>query len=431
MNRIVPLLKNELKISSKSTLILSVSGGVDSMVMLTLLLQGPYKIVVVHFNHLKRDASYIEKDLVENYCQKYEIPFHYYTISVKGGNFHHNAHQMRMFYLNEVATLYKTPYILTAHHLDDLFENVLIKLTRGSNLLGYAGMQMIHSDHQYTYVKPLLYTSKEKIIDYAETNKVPFLADESNEENNYLRNRYRHAVVPIMKQENEKLLDQIKLYHNQITNAFEFIRKTTKSLISEDMIIPLNQYKTYDEAIKDDMVAYMIEHHNLPLSNEIIQKIKKMLLSNKPNQVFKLNKDYALIKAYDKAYIKKMSLIKPIKIKVKEGDNDLLNMAIFTFSLKSDAITEDFIKLCYNKLAFPLWLRHREDGDLLSFEYGHKKLKKLLIDLKIPNEERRKLWVLTDTKNHILWVEKYYINQTLGDSNTLYFKYEGIERHAK
>ncbi|MCF7930549.1 MAG: tRNA lysidine(34) synthetase TilS [Acholeplasmataceae bacterium] len=429
MNRIITLLKNELKIPLKSTLILSVSGGVDSMVMLSILRESPYQLVVVHFNHLKRDASVIEKDLVESYCQKYEIPFHYYTISIKSGNFHHKAHQMRMHYLNEAATLNKTPYILTAHHLDDLFENVLIKLTRGSNLLGYAGMQMMHTEDSFVYIKPLLYTSKEEIIEYAETNKVPFLVDESNEENNYLRNRYRHAIVPIMKQENEQLLDQIKHYHNQITHAFYFIRKTTKTLVNDDLIIHINQYKTCDDAIKDDMVAYVIEQHSLPLSNEAIQKIKKMLLSSKPNQIFKLNNEYAMIKAYDKAYIKKLSSIKPVKIKIKEGVNDLLNMAIFTFSLKSEAITEDFTKLCYNKLAFPLWIRHREDGDLLAFEYGHKKLKKLLIDLKIPNEERQKLWVLTDKNNRILWVEKYYINQTLGDSNTLYFQLKEVKKH--
>ncbi|MBU1800590.1 MAG: tRNA lysidine(34) synthetase TilS, partial [Bacteroidetes bacterium] len=277
MSKIISTLKNELKIPIKSTLILSVSGGVDSMVMLSILRESPYKLVVVHFNHLKRDASVIEKDLVESYCQKYEIPFHYYTISIKSGNFHHKAHQMRMHYLNEAATLNKTPYILTAHHLDDLFENVLIKLTRGSNLLGYAGMQMMYTEDPFIYIKPLLYTSKEEIIEYAEANKVPFLVDESNEENNYLRNRYRHAIVPIMKQENEQLLDQIKHYHSQITHAFDFIRKTTKTLINDDLIIHISQYKTCDEAIKDDMVAYVIEQHDLPLSNESIQKIKKML----------------------------------------------------------------------------------------------------------------------------------------------------------
>ena len=430
MNKVITLLRTELKIPTKSTLILSVSGGVDSMVMLSVLLKSTYKLVVVHFNHLKREASVIEKDLVESFCLKHEIPFHYYTISVRSGNFHHQAHQMRTFYLNEVANIYKTPYILTAHHLDDLFENVLIKLTRGSNLLGYAGMQLMHADEHFTYIKPLLYTSKHDILEYAQINKVPFLQDESNEENFYLRNRYRHAIVPIMKQENEQLLEQIRHYHNQVTHAFEFIRKTTKSIIKNDMVIPIEQFKLLDEAVKDDIIAYIIESFNLTLSNEIIQKIKKMLMSSKPNQLYKLSKEYEFVKAYQKAYIKKLSHIKPVKIKIKEGENDILNMAIFTFSSKSIANTEEFTKLCYNKLAFPLYLRHREDGDLLAFEYGHKKLKKLLIDLKIPKEERKNLWVLTDKDDHILWVEKYYTNQTLGSSSCAYLKINEVEKHA-
>ena len=431
MNRIIPLIKNELKIEPKSTLILSVSGGVDSMVLLSILTKGPYNIVVVHFNHLKRDESVIEKDLVRNYCQMNDIPFHYYTISVKSGNFHHQAHQMRIYYLNEVANLYKTPYILTAHHLDDLFENVLIKLTRGSNLLVYAGMQLMHTDGKYTYLKPLLYTSKEDIISFASANNISYLEDSSNEENYYLRNRYRHAVVPIMKQENENLLDQIKQYNQQVTHAFDFIRKTTKLLVQKDKIINIEQYKSYDEAIQDDIIAYFIESEHLTLTNEIIQKVKKILLSKKPNQVFKLSKNHSFVKAYNQAYIKTLSLIKPVRIKLHEGENDLLNMAIFTFFHNSDAITEEFSKLCYNKLAFPLWIRHREDGDLLAFEYGHKKLKKLLIDLKIPNEDRKKLWILTDNDDHILWVQNYYINQTLGESKTLFFQLKGVKKHAK
>lgn len=431
MNKIIAILKNELQIAPKSTLILSVSGGVDSMVLLSMLTKSPYQIAVVHFNHQKRDQSIIEKDLVKAYCETNQIPFHYYTISIKAGNFHHQAHQMRNYYLNEVARMYQTPYILTAHHLDDLFENVLIKLTRGSNLLGYAGMQMMHQDHEFTYIKPMLYMSKDDIYHYASEHDVKYLQDESNNEDYYLRNRYRHAVVPIMKQENEKLLDQVAQYNKQITYAFEFIRKTTKSLMKKDHMIKISQYVTYDEAIQDDIIAYMIESEHLTLNYEIIQKIKKLLLSKKPNQMFKLSKDHAFVKAYDQAYIKTLSVVKPIKIKVAEGENNLLNMAIFTFLSKTDTNTEEFTKLCYNKLAFPLWLRHREDGDLLAYAYGHKKLKKLLIDQKVPNEERKKLWVLTDNDDRILWVENYYLNQTLGESKTIYFQLKGVKKHAK
>jgi bifunctional protein TilS/HprT len=430
MKSLQSLLKTELKINTKLPLIVSVSGGIDSMALLSMLQETHFSLVVVHFNHLKREASIIEKDLVESYCKTHELPFHYYTIKVSEGNFHHQAHHLRAHYLREVADLYKTPYILTAHHLDDLLENVLIKLTRGSNLLGYAGMQMMHSDETYTYIKPLLYFSKHEISEYVHKHNVPYLSDDSNEDNYYLRNRYRHAVVPLMKQENPDLLEQIKKYHHQITGAFRLIRNITKSYLKETLTIPLDLFVSSDEALQDDMIAYLIEYYKLNVSYEIITKIRRMLLSKKPNQSYKLSRDYAFIKAYNSAKVELMTKPKMTKIKIKEGKQQILNVAIFTFLSKTDLNTAQYIKLCYNKLAFPLWLRHREEGDLLTYDYGHKKLKKLLIDKKIPMDTRNRLWVLTDNNNQVLWVENLYTNQTLGDTHTCYFKLEEVNQHA-
>lgn len=65
---------------------------------------------------------------------------------------------------------------------------------------------------------------------------------------------------------------------------------------------------------------------------------------------------------------------------------------------------------------------HREDGDVLSYTYGHKKLKKLLIDRKVPTNTRNALWVLVDHNQTILWVEDFYLNQTLGDENEILFE---------
>jgi len=423
------ILKNDLKIPTSSTLVLSVSGGIDSMVMLHMLQGSPYRLVVVHFNHLKRDQSIIEKDLVDRFCKKHEIPFHYYTIRVKSGNFHHQAHILREHYLNEVAKIYNTPYILTAHHLDDLFENILIKLTRGSNLLGYAGMQQVYQAESFIYVKPLLYVSKKEIKAYATEHQIPYLDDESNEENNYLRNRYRHSVVPIMKQENDMLLEQIKQYHMQISSAFFFIRNQTIEHV-QNRRIPLDQFSTWADPLKDDAIAYLVESYELSVSYETIQKIKRMLLSDKPNSLYRLNKNHCFIKSYKEAFIKPLSDKSDMRFLIREGDNRIGNMAIFTLSSKTNANTEEFTKLCYNKLAFPFILRHRTEGDQLAYAYGHKKLKKLLIDEKIPMDIRNNLWVLTDHEGTILWVQNLYLNQTLGQENTLYFKLKEVHKHA-
>jgi len=429
MKSIQSLLKNDLKISPSSTLVVSVSGGVDSMVMLHMLKDTTYDLAVVHFNHLKRDQSLIEKDLVETYCKSFEIPFHYYTIKVKGGNFHHQAHILREHYLNEVAKMYQTPYILTAHHLDDLFENVLIKLTRGSNLLGYAGMQQINETESFTYVKPLLYLSKKEILAYAKEHQVSYLDDESNEENTYLRNRYRHSVVPIMKQENDVLLDQIKQYHQQLSSAFFYIREQTKTHL-KNKHLDVSSFKTWPNALQDDAIAYMIESYELNVSYDIIQKIKRILLSSKPNAIYRLNRNHCFVKSYKDAFIKPLTDKDKTQVLIREGETRIGNMAIFTLLSKTDAITEDFTKLCYNKLAFPLILRHRTEGDQLAYSYGHKKLKKLLIDEKVPMNVRDELWILTDHDGVILWVQNHYLNQTLGQEQRLYFKLKEVRKHA-
>jgi tRNA(Ile)-lysidine synthase len=423
------ILKNDLHIPSSSTLIISVSGGVDSMTLLHMLKGTSYPLVVVHFNHLKRDQSVIEKDLVEQYCKSIDVPFHYYTIKVNQGNFHHQAHILREHYLNEVAKIYQTRYIITAHHLDDLFENVLIKLTRGSNLLGYAGMQQINETESFSYIKPLLYISKREILSYAKENNISFLDDESNEENTYLRNRYRHSVVPIMKQENDMLLDQIKQYHNQISDVFFFIRNQTKQTIKNGHI-NLERFKTWDKVLQDDAIAYLIESYELNISYEIIQKIKRMLLSNKPNSIYRLNKNHCFIKSYQDAFIKPLTDKDDVQFLIKEGETRIGNMAIFTLLSKSSSKTEEFTKLCYNKLAFPLILRHRMEGDQLAYSYGHKKLKKLFIDEKIPMDVRNDLWILTDHDGTILWVQNHYLNQTLGSDQTLYFTLKEVRKHA-
>jgi bifunctional protein TilS/HprT len=430
MTEIIQFFRDELKLNPHDTLVVSVSGGSDSMALLHMLMTMTYQLVVVHFNHQKRSASVDEANLVAQFCKDRDIPFHYYTLEISLGNFHHRAHELRTHYLNEVATIHKTPYILTAHHLDDLFENILIKLTRGSNLLGYAGMQRIHKKNKYIYLKPLLYVTKQAILAYISKHKIAYLDDESNEEHTYLRNRYRHAIVPLMKQENELLLDQVKNYHHQITSAFHFIRKETLRFLGPNMIIDINHYHLLDETIKDDCIACLFEHHHLPFNYRMIQKLKTILSSEKPNVHYTLSNRYSFVKSYHQAFIKRVKTIEQQRIELKEGKTTIKNMAFFTFFDESKLKTAESAKLCYNKLAFPLWARRREDGDILTYPYGHKKLKKLLIDEKIPTEKRDQLWIITDNEDNILWVPGFYLNQTLGDTHEIYLYYKEDIDHA-
>ncbi len=421
MEKVLKALQSDCGISKKDLLILSVSGGVDSMTMLDFFIRQDFNIEVVHFNHQQREQSAEEADLVKHYCSLYDIPYHYYTIDIEDGNFHHQAHILRQQYLHDVAKVAHARFILTAHHLDDLLESVLMKLTRGSNLLGYAGMQQCHKDKEITFIKPFLYISKEKLIAYAKVNEVPYMEDESNDGDAYLRNRYRHAIVPVMMQENSDLLNQTKQFHYQLTAAFRFIRKTSLAYLKGKQIINIPSYLKLDDAVQDDIIAYLLEEARVQVSYEKISTIKDILHKKAPNKTYRIDANHYFVRHYDLAEIEVLKPSLDVLIKVKDGETKLPNMAIFTFLDKSHVKTEELQKLCYNKLAFPLWLRYRKDGDMLSYPYGHKKLKKLLIDEKVPMLTRNRLWILVDNEGEILWVQDHYMNETLGNENSLYF----------
>ena len=160
MRKFARQFQHEIDIDFKKTLVVSVSGGLDSMVLLDFLRRMNLNLVVVHFNHQKRANSDKAAEMVKEYTEKYHIPFNYYKLTINSSDFQNRARILRHRHLEEVASRLNTPYIVTAHHLDDLLETVLISLTRGSNILGYAGMRQITEIGNYTYVKPFLYLEK-------------------------------------------------------------------------------------------------------------------------------------------------------------------------------------------------------------------------------------------------------------------------------
>ena len=134
----------------------------------------------------------------------------------------------------------------------------------------------------------------------------------------------------------------------------------------------------------------------------------RQLTGEKPNVSISLSKDYVMVRSYD--------IVKVIsKTKERSFFNDCL-----TIYHNNDAIPNNSIELCYNELDFPLIVRNREKGDLLSFTFGHKKLKVFLIEKKVPLHERSNLKIVVDQKGRILWIPGLYINQTLGNTHKIY-----------
>ncbi|MDL2292749.1 tRNA lysidine(34) synthetase TilS [Acholeplasma sp. OttesenSCG-928-E16] len=420
MKELSKYLIKELNIPLKSTLILSISGGVDSMVLLNLMTSFDYNLVVVHFNHQKRVDSINDKALVENYCQINNIPFEYFKLNIPKKNFQEQARLERNHYLELTARKYNTKYIFTAHHLDDLLETILMKLSRGSNLYGYAGMQPITKSNSLLYIKPFLYYSKEQIYSYAINNNIQYLEDSTNKEDSYTRNRFRHHIIPALKLENPNILDKTITYSIQLNDAFSFIRNTSKKHLSSTGKYDLKSFLSLDSAIQNDLLSQVLEHKNIEPTFKLLQKIKEIISNNKPNASYKLKGKYYFIKSYNTFYIGELNPLSPF-IKNVEFENKIcVSNQSFTFFNKKGDLLQEAIIICYNELSFPLKIRSRIDGDVLEFEYGRKKLKDFLIDKKIPKNERDNLIIISDSNNRIIFIPNLYTNKTLGTKNEMY-----------
>lgn len=406
------ILKEQLNPYFDKPWIVSVSTGVDSMVLFDLVRQLNHQIVIVHFNHQKREASVHEAAFLRDYCVKLNIHFEYFILDIQGHNFQDQAHQMRKQYLEQVAKKYQTPYILTAHHLNDLAETILMKISRGSNLMGYAGFQSVSKQGDFIYLKPLLTLPKSMLYEYAKTNQIHYFEDSSNTSNDYTRNRYRQDIIPAMMSENPQFLSKTIQYSNQLYEAFSYIREQTNEYLnSHQNRIQLSTFFLEHSAVQKDIIAHLLELHDISFNQLKIMSILSFLKESGPNQTFPLTETLVMKRVYQKAYI---TTIRPFKAFRQELDLEAFNvletMGFVTFLDAPSNSSFYEIKLCYNKLALPLVARSREPGDILEFSFGKKKLKDYYIDHKIPLDIRDRDIIISDQTGRILSVLGRYYN---------------------
>ncbi|MDE6142148.1 MAG: tRNA lysidine(34) synthetase TilS, partial [Bacilli bacterium] len=191
---VVSFIKN-LKIPNNELVVVACSGGPDSMFLLNILHELGMSCVVAHVNHKVRKESDEEFDFLKNYCEDLDIIFVGIELTdFSVGNFENYARNFRYDFFKKIVDKYESKYLFTAHHGDDLVETILMRLTRGSSLKGYAGFSSISQRDGYKLIRPLVYLDKETIENYNKENNIPYRIDYTNDSNDYTRNRYRHNV---------------------------------------------------------------------------------------------------------------------------------------------------------------------------------------------------------------------------------------------
>lgn len=214
---------------TKKKLLLAVSTGVDSMVLLHLLEQQNIQIGVVHVDHQLRPESKKEAAFLQNYCRNHQLPFYLKVWEQPAKeNIEAEARKLRYAFFEKIMVQENYELLLTAHHGDDQLETLLMRLVRGGSLIGHSGIARQQSFGAGSLLRPLLSFSKEEIYAYAKKEQLTYFEDATNASAAYFRNRIRQNVVPGLKKENPQILLHAQQFHQQLTWADQLIAQSLK-----------------------------------------------------------------------------------------------------------------------------------------------------------------------------------------------------------
>lgn len=201
------------QIVASDTVVIGVSGGVDSMVLLDLVrqLHPISRIVVAHVDHGIRAESSDDAEFVGAACERYGVVFEGTRVDIQAiatagkTSVEAAGRTVRYSFFEKVRELHRARFILTAHHRDDSIETVLINLIRGARLRGLSGM----SERQDSLLRPLLSVGKTELLEYARSHGIEFREDATNADSEYVRNRVRNEILPQMEAINPMVRDTL------------------------------------------------------------------------------------------------------------------------------------------------------------------------------------------------------------------------------
>lgn len=410
------------KIEYKNVLV-ALSGGVDSVVMFELL--NSYKneynfnIEIAHFNHITRNGqSDIDEKFVRKIASENDIIIHVGKKSMDIYSKDNNISAedagriLRHNFFNEIINSKvdnENWFLALAHNLDDQVETILMRIIRGTGIDGLKGM----GDIEDNIIRPILHIPKKDIIEYAETNSIKYVQDETNFENDYTRNSIRNELIPLIKKKYNPNFNEAILSLSEISNKHNLFLKENISSIIEELVISREYDKTdfdktkilqLDEFIQIEILRMEIDriHSNYNFTKMQYKEIVKIINSSRGVDL-QLN-GLVFYNSFDRFVIRKINnfeFFDEVSMKIKRGKFEFGNY----FLVIEDSTNYDSgIFLDYGDV---ITVRRRKNGDKIIKNEKEIKLKDYLIDKKIDKIDRD-IFPIIEYNNKILLIENIY-----------------------
>jgi len=427
------------------SLIVAVSGGADSVCLLHALVQLQKELNLIlhiaHLNHSLRDAeSDADAQYVADLAGKLNLPCTVAKRDISSygctSSVEEKARDARYTFLSEVAVATEANAIAVAHTADDQVETILMHLVRGTSLAGLCGMSQVSvwksssNESSATIIRPLLGVTQKEVESYCDANKLAPRVDSSNKSLDYMRNRFRYELIPLIKSYNanfkDALLrlasavsDEIALLDQQVSEAWDLVVTDEDGELSVDRLT----FGKLPVAVKRHLMRHALRRLAGSLIDIESVHIVSMLETIEKSVGKKLSLPYGLVlvNGYDTSTIAKEDLLKDAN-EVLGGDYTLnvpgdtiipgwrIHTAVENKQTKSESKYHECFD--YDVVGDQLVVRSKEPGDKLKplGMKGSKSLKNFMVDLKIPQAQRGGVPIVCSSK-HIIWIVGHRIDE--------------------
>lgn len=375
------------------------SGGKDSMCLLNFLWthrdELGITVCAVNVDHGIRENSANDSEFVINYCQKNGIKVYSFKVNAKQFaedkklTLEQGARECRYRVFKSLINKNLVDKIALAHHLQDQAETILLNIFRGTGIGGASGMDYVRDD---IYIRPMLDTSKASISAYIESNDIPYVEDETNDNSEYNRNYIRNQIMPLIRNRWQNADSAIVSFGANCREDDSYIESTISSdaLLVEDGIarVYINYFinpasYTYRLILR----ALKAINMNTNIEKKHLKMICNMALESENGTKISLPNGLTVIKEYNFVTFTNRN-IKPSNkaYPFTKGKLDISNFGLIETNIVKKFKVGDFTHLIdATKLPKDAIWRFRKDGDVFEkFGGGTNSLSDYLIDKKIP-----------------------------------------------
>ena len=420
LTRLLEYIKEKHLFEPQQKVLLAVSGGIDSMVMLHLFEKSEINYGVVHCNfQLRGGESDQDEEFVKKQVLQHGVPFFYTRFDTEdyarmnGISIEMAARELRYNYFEKIRSENQFNLIATAHHQDDLLETFFLNLSRKTGIRGLTGIK----EKSGFLVRPLLFASRMEIEDYARQNFIGFREDRTNSEVVYQRNFIRHRILPVFSELNpvfKSNLSETIENLREVEDVFSFfMQKEKNNVISVDGNEVSVSIKRFRQFVFPKVLLFeILSPYNF--NANVIQQVFNSLESLPGKQFF--SKTHRLVKDREHLFITPLPESESRIFYVEYDDKELFAPFILVIE-KTDIKGFEILKnsniacLDLEKLEFPLLIRKWKTGDYFQplGMTGFKKISDFLIDEKIPVHQKENTWLLCSGQK-IIWVMGHRID---------------------